>query len=299
MFILIYHRVFDEPDYMYQGEADKKEFSWQMQLLARYFNVLPLSEALRLQAEGRLPSRAVAVTFDDGYADNLYNALPILKENRLTATFFIASGFLDGGRMWNDSIVEAIRAAEGETLDLSGLELGICEIGTPEQKERLARKLVGEAKYKNLSEREDFIAAVLAATGAKPDGDLMLTTAELLQLYHAGMEIGGHTVSHPILKTLSDAEALSEIATNKKILEEKLGTTLKVFAYPNGKIGIDFLPKHAELVKSLGYEGAVSTEWGVNSPRTDRWRLARFTPWDKKPYKFLLRMMSMYRQVKS
>lgn len=298
LFILIYHRVFAEPDYMHPGEVDKKEFSWQMQLLARYFRVLPLSEALKAQTEGRLPTRAVSVTFDDGYADNLHNALPILQENQLTATFFIASGFLDGGRMWNDRIVEAIRTAKVDSVDLSGLDLGLCEIKSEDQRQQLARKLVGVAKYKTLAEREIYIEQILAAVEAEVGESLMLTTPELLQLHQAGMEIGGHTLSHPILKTLADAEVWTEIAVNKQVLEEKLGSRLRVFAYPNGKKEVDYLPAHAELVKSLGYEGAVSTEWGVNGAGTDRWQLARFTPWDKKPYKFLLRMLSMYKQVK-
>jgi peptidoglycan/xylan/chitin deacetylase (PgdA/CDA1 family) len=298
LFILIYHRVFDEPDYMHQGEVDRKEFSWQMQLLAKYFNVMTLSAALKAQTEGRLPSRAVAITFDDGYADNLYNALPILQANKLTATFFIASGFLDGGRMWNDSIVEAIRATKADSLDLTELGFGVYDIGSEQKREQIARKLVGDAKYKTPEQRKTYIDLVLAATGSEPPNNLMLTTAELRKLHQSGMEIGGHTLSHPILKTLTDTEAFEEISTNKKLLEEKLGVPLKVFAYPNGKAGIDYLPAHADIVKNLGYEGAVSTEWGVNSASTDRWQLARFTPWDKKPCKFLLRMLRMYLQAK-
>ena len=298
LFVLIYHRVFDEPDYMHQGEVDRKEFSWQMQLLARYFNVITLSEAIKAQNEGRLPSRAVAVTFDDGYADNLYNALPILKANNLTATFFIASGFLDGGRMWNDSIVEAVRNAKSASIDLTELGFGICDISANPQKEQLARKLVGRAKYKTPAERETYISIVQAATGSELPNNLMLTTKELQEMHQAGMEIGGHTISHPILKTLSDAEALAEIADNKVVLEEKLGISLKVFAYPNGKPGIDYLPQHVDIIKNLGYQGAVSTVWGVNSANTDRWQLGRFTPWDKTPGKFLLRMLRMYLQVK-
>lgn len=298
LFILIYHRVFDTPDVMHPGEVDKAEFGWQMRLLAKYFRVLPLGEALELQAAGRLPARAAAVTFDDGYADNLYNALPILQANGLRATFFIASSFLDGGRMWNDSIGEAIRNAPGDSIDLGALELGVCAIATPGQRQQLAHQLVGMAKYRTPAERQTLIATLLTAAGAELPDNLMLTTAELQQMRDAGMEIGGHTLSHPILKTLSDAEVEREIRDNKQELEAKLGVTLKVFAYPNGKVGIDYLPRHAELVKNLGYIGAVSTEWGVNGPDTDRWQLARFTPWDKTPVRFLLRMLSMYRQVK-
>jgi len=102
--ILIYHRVLDQADFMRPGEVDKQAFTWQMQLLARYFNVLSLNEALSGLQNDNLPPRAVTITFDDGYADNLHNALPILKQFGLSATFFIASGYLDGGRMWKTAL---------------------------------------------------------------------------------------------------------------------------------------------------------------------------------------------------
>ena len=94
LFILIYHRVLDEPDFMRPGEVDKIKFAWQMELLSKYFNVLSMSDALEKIQKNTLPPRAVCITFDDGYADNYHNALPILKNNQLTATFFISSGYL-------------------------------------------------------------------------------------------------------------------------------------------------------------------------------------------------------------
>jgi len=72
-----------------------------------------LSDAITRLRRGTLPSCAVSITFDDGYADNAENALPLLQKYAITATFFIASGFIDGGRMWNDTVIESVRRAKG------------------------------------------------------------------------------------------------------------------------------------------------------------------------------------------
>ena len=89
-----------------------------MAALRRYCHPVPLIEGVRGLATGSLPDRAVTVTFDDGYADNAEVALPILQRHGVPATFFVATGYLNGGRMWNDSIIEAIRRAPATELDL-------------------------------------------------------------------------------------------------------------------------------------------------------------------------------------
>jgi peptidoglycan/xylan/chitin deacetylase (PgdA/CDA1 family) len=116
--ILIYHRVLPVPDPLRAGEPDATRFDQQMRYLARHFSVLPLREAFRRLRAGTLPRRACCITFDDGYADNLTVALPILEKYGLPATIFIATGYLDGGRMFNDAAIDALGAAPGDALDL-------------------------------------------------------------------------------------------------------------------------------------------------------------------------------------
>ena len=131
LLILIYHRVRPQPDPMFPGEVDAHRFDRQMALLRRHCHPLPLRAAIAGLAEGSLPARAVAVTFDDGYADNASVALPILGRHGIPATFFITAGYLDGGRMWNDSIIETIRRATATSLDLTDLGLGRVELDSP------------------------------------------------------------------------------------------------------------------------------------------------------------------------
>ena len=107
--ILIYHRVLAKADPMRPGEPTVAEFESQMKWIRRYFTPLPLLEAAQKLAEGTLPSRAVCVTFDDGYADNEELAMPVLRRHGMPATVFVSTGSMNGGQMWNDTVIESIR----------------------------------------------------------------------------------------------------------------------------------------------------------------------------------------------
>ncbi|MBS3913930.1 polysaccharide deacetylase family protein [Methylomonas rivi] len=293
LLIMIYHRVLDKPDFMRPGEVDKVAFTWHMQLLAKHFNVLPLADALDRMQNDTLPSRAVCITFDDGYADNYNNALPILQQFNLTATFFIANGFLNGGRMWNDTVIEAIRNFPGSVLDLTEIGLGQFDMISENQKGQAANKIIGQIKHLPIETRNQYTAYIAAQSQNLPD-DLMMTSEQLKKLYQSGMEIGGHTVNHPILAKLDDEIANQEILQNKLFLEQLLSISLRFFAYPNGKPDSDFLRQHKQMVRENGYQAAVSTHWGVATKSTDQLQLPRFTPWDKTPLKFMIRIFSKY-----
>jgi peptidoglycan/xylan/chitin deacetylase (PgdA/CDA1 family) len=255
--------------------------------------VLSLAEALDKLENNQLPPRAVCITFDDGYADNYLNALPILKENKLQATFFIASGYLNGGIMWNDKVIEAIRCCTSDTLDLTSLGLGCFDIDSKIKKAKVAQQIINKIKHLDSEKRQEIADNIAGKVDNLPT-DLMLTNEQLIQLHQAEMEIGGHTVTHPILSKLDHQNVEFELQANKTYLEQLLMTTIRFFAYPNGKLGVDFNPEHAKQVRDLGYQAAVSTDWGVANNRSDVFRLPRFTPWDTQPVKFMLRMIHRY-----
>jgi peptidoglycan/xylan/chitin deacetylase (PgdA/CDA1 family) len=100
------------------------------------------------------------------------------------------------------------------------------------------------------------------------------------------------------LAKLSDEQAQQEIVEGKKHLETIISKKLRYFAYPNGKLGDDYMESQVRIVKDAGFEAAVSTTWGVSTRNSDRYQLARFTPWDKKPDKFLLRLLLNQKNVK-
>lgn len=293
--ILIYHRVLPEPDPMRPGEVDATTFSWHMQLLACYFKVLPFTLALRLLREGRLPARAVCVTFDDGYADNLEVALPILQAWNVPATFFIATGYLNGGRMWNDTVIEVVRCLPAGIVDLSGQGLGSYRLNGWQERNEVTLRLIQRLKYLPFQQRQEQVQYLASLVAAPLPDNLMLTAEQVRYLQATGMEIGAHTVNHPILAQLDQATARREIVGSKHYLEELLGQEVKLFAYPNGKSGQDYLPEHKEMVRALGFAAAVSTNWGGITMQTDPWQLPRFTPWDTQPDRFMARLMWNYR----
>ncbi|ANB03759.1 polysaccharide deacetylase [Ectothiorhodospira sp. BSL-9] len=288
--ILIYHRVLPEPDPLLPSDPDAATFRWQMQVVSKLFNVVPLSEAVKRLQNGTLPPRAACITFDDGYADNHDVALPILREQGLPATFFVATGFLDGGMMFNDRVLETIRRMPSGDLDLVDIGLGKRRIDGLGERKALIKEVIQSVKYLESGEREEKVAQLAAECPQALPTDLMMTSAQLKGLDAAGMEIGGHTHSHPILARLEDDQARADILKGKEILESLLSHDVRLFAYPNGKPGSDYLATHAEMVRACGFDAAVSTAWGVSTAQTDRYQLARFTPWDATPGRFGLRL---------
>jgi peptidoglycan/xylan/chitin deacetylase (PgdA/CDA1 family) len=123
-----------------------------------------------------------------------------------------------------------------------------------------------------------------------PD-DLMMRSEQVVQLHAAGMEIGGHTVRHPILRVLPDAEARAEIAEGRERLQEVIGAPVSVFAYPNGRPGEDYDARHVEMVRQMGFAGAVSTSPRVALRTDDAFELPRFTPWDRNAARWVGRLL--------
>lgn len=290
LMILIYHRVLPEPDPMRPSEPDVLEFQWQMALLAKHFSPLGLQEAHARLKSGDLPRNAVCVTFDDGYADNAELAQPILQEFAIPATVFVSTAFLNGGRMWNDTVIEAVRRIRGDFLDLSRFDLEAVPLGAPDQRLQSARKVLVAIKHMDIARRQE-VTDFIASQARNLPGNLMMTNQQVRAMSTAGVEIGAHTHSHPILASLSDDAAAKEIAEGKERLESVIDAPVNTFAYPNGRPGLDFKPVHRDCLPGLGFNVAVTTQKGVATGKTDPYMLPRFTPWDRSPGKFAVRLL--------
>jgi len=288
--ILIFHRVLPAPDPLLHEEVDAAVFDWQMRLTKDCFRVLPLDEAIDRLQRGTLPPRALAITFDDGYADNVTVALPVLQRHGLQATFFIATDFLNGGRMWNDSIIETFRRARGPSLDLDHLSMGRHPIGTTKERRKAIDAVIAEIKYRPTNARLEIVEAIREAADVSLPDDLMMSTEQVRALHRAGMTIGGHTRSHPILARLADDEARAEIADGRRTLADIVGEPIALFAYPNGLPRTDYDARHVRIVREAGFKAAVTTSWGAARRDSDRFQLPRFTPWDRSAGRFLLRL---------
>jgi peptidoglycan/xylan/chitin deacetylase (PgdA/CDA1 family) len=291
--ILIFHRVLPAPDPIFPGEVDAARFDTLCRWIGNWHNVLPLDAAIAHLRAGTLPERACAITFDDGYADNHDVALPILQRHGLTATFFIATGFLDGGRMWNDTVIESVRRSPLQVLDLSAL-LGpgfeALSIVGADEKRAAIEAIIGRIKYLPVAERAGLVGQMARKAQAVLPDDLMMTSAQVQAMRRAGMQIGAHTVSHPILARLSMQEAREEMAQSKRFLESLLNERIGLFAYPNGKPETDYSRESVAIARELGFDAAVSTQWGAARGGTDLFQIPRFTPWDQGKPRFAARL---------
>ncbi len=288
--ILIYHSILETPDPLRPGDVDATTFQRQIRILSRLFNILPLSDAVESLRDQSLPPRAVCITFDDGYADNATRALPILRKQNCPATFFVATGYLDGGCMWNDMVIEALRGTGDDKIDLGDRGLGCYATANLPQRLDAVNAILSKLKYRRQHERHAIAEQLCEIAGVEVPPRLMMTTDQVKQLAQQGMEIGGHTVNHPILRQTDKQTAQAEIADGKQTLESITGKEVRFFAYPNGRRDDDYDPEHVQMVRDTGFQAALTTEWGTAGYSSDLFQLPRFTPWDKSPVRFAARL---------
>lgn len=288
--IFIFHRVLAAPDPLFPGEVDVNRFSEMLSWITKWFHVLPLGDAVDGLQRRSLPARSASITFDDGYTDNATNALPILQRHDAPATFFVATGYLNGGRMWNDTIIEAVRSTRQSKLELGSIGAGTLPTTSIHEKQQAIERLIGLIKYRDYRERDELATAIAEQADSPLPDNLMMTDTQVRELHAAGMTIGAHTVDHPILRLCDSAEARREISASRDYLEALSGDKVTLFAYPNGKPGTDYLPEQARLVEELGFKAAVSTAPGASRAGDDVFQLRRFTPWDRSRHKFAARL---------
>lgn len=293
LLVLMYHRVLPAPDPLLPDEPDAACFAAQMRLVGSLCQVVGLSEAVEQLAAGTLPPRAAAITFDDGYVNNLEVAVPVLRALGLPATFYVATGFIDGEAMFNDVAIEAVRGA-ARVLDLRELGLPRYELASLAARRAAIDDLLPRLKYLTPAERARVTEAIAAAAAIAVPRGLMMDEGQLRRLAQAGMEIGAHSVSHPILARIDPEAARREIAAGKERLERLAGQRVRSFAYPNGRPGRDYGPEHVAMVREAGFDNAVSTAWGKATRVSNRYEIPRIAPWDRTALRYALRLLRSY-----
>lgn len=290
--VINYHRILACKDALLESEPDLATFTWHMEVLASRFNVLSLYDAIIAIQEDRVPARAVCISFDDGYRSTHDLALPVLTRLNLPATVFVTTGFLTGGNMWNDRIVEAVRALPNGPLDLQLVGMGKWVLSEDIERIKIVNYINDNCKYLTNEGRLKVILELEKLANSMPLTNLMLTSEMVANLAKQGIEIGGHTITHPILTTLDDETAKYEINENKRVLEQIINKPLRLFAYPNGKVGIDFDQRHLRMVQDAGYFASFTTGFGTLNKKSNLFQLPRRRPWDSNPLMFSLRLLS-------
>ncbi len=296
--ILIYHRVNPRPSPFAIDVNPPDRFRMQMEHVAKHYRVLPLEDLWRRSRDGSLPPRSVAVTFDDGYADNHDFALPILQRLGLPATVFLVTGCIGTGVIpWHDRVLAAFERTTRTEAVLPGSPEPVRWDGLAARRAAAFRVLVA-LKPMDEADRLAGVARVEAALDAAApangaDGPLMLGWDQVRAMHRGGFAIGSHTVTHPILSRQTTERVQDEVTRSKRAIEEAIGEPVTLFAYPNGRPE-DYNQETIDLVRRAGYRVAVTTTFGANEPGDDPLLWKRGTPWETDLPRFALKL-SYYR----
>ena len=278
--ILRYHAICGSEGYSYADPAicvSPQAFQEHVAYIAASYAVLPLPEvATRLRDKRPLPRNCVAITFDDGYADNLA-AARTLSRYGLTATFYITAGCMAGGDpFWPSELRGLIHAIPQPFLRLS-VDQDTVEIPLQTASER--RKAVGTItrliKANPIRVREALREQLRRAADVGPLPSPMLRWSDIAEMQRLGMTIGSHTVTHPNLPNAWPDEASREISGSKSRLERELGVPVTMFSYPNGGAERYMTDDIARLVKDAGFEAATTSRNAFAGRRSDLFALER------------------------
>jgi peptidoglycan/xylan/chitin deacetylase (PgdA/CDA1 family) len=269
-------------DMKIRGEDLERILAW----LARRYDVVPLAEGFR-RIESGSGSRSIAVlTMDDGYRDNRTHLLPILARLGVGATVYVETRPLDERRAnWTHKLFHCLEAMGPEAFVLRYTEIAHAD----ETGSILLNQLVphGQAttyhikrvlKYEvDPAVRDQALDRLFAELGGS-DRDLTdalyMTWDDVRVLRDAGVEVGGHTVSHAILSKLEPDAQQREIQGCARALQAALGAAPASFAYPFGRAW-DFDARSAEAARTAGFQSATTTHAGVHLRGRDAYRVPR------------------------
>jgi len=287
--VLAYHRVAAVPVDPWELAVAPDHFGGQLDVLRDMGRISPLRDLLDLAGTDRVMAHHVqfAVTFDDGYVDNLRIAVPLLEAVDAPATVFIAPGLLDRPHYWWDVLAALVLGPGAGVARLAAAARSTGLIGDDDGRtatDEAAASVLHGLLHARLITRSlgaiddalERLAAALAIELPVPDGR-PLTTDELMELAgHPLVSIGVHTMTHPQLPGLPPAEVRCEIADASQRLDELLGPSRRVLAYPYGASS----PEVVRVAAELGVVHGVTTRSGWVRRRGDGLRVPRLQPRD-------------------
>ncbi len=274
LLVLNYHRIGSPAGSLFDWElwsAKEDDFDAQVAYLARHYDIVgpeDLEEVRRSQH-----GRHVMITFDDGYRDNYELAFPILKRRGATATFFLATGYLDQPRLtWWDEIAWMVRSSDRSGIDRNEWLLQDMAFDEPSRCHAI-RTLLDIYKQLDHDDTQRFVSSLAEETGsgrAQIDvaSEQWMTWDMVREMRREGMSIGGHTVSHPVLARHDVSTQEEEISVCKQRIETEIGQSISMFSYPVGSRAA-FDEYTQAFLKQHGFDAAFSYYGGLN--KTEEW----------------------------
>jgi len=252
--VLRYHAIGRPEDvaaYASPGiSVTRERFDAQVGFLTRHYDVIDLDAAAARVAGEDTPRRpGVVITFDDGYRDNFEHALPVLRKHGATGTFYVVAGSVwPGPALWTVRLRHIVPRADGSVRDLT----------------RKLRALPADLRERELRE--------LAARAGRDDGAgsrIMMDAAEIKAMVEGGMTIGAHTLTHPLLPEVPEAEARHELVAGRATLEAIVGRPVTHLSYPNPGDGAQHDASVRAAAREAGYVSATTSTGGILSRSSD------------------------------
>jgi peptidoglycan/xylan/chitin deacetylase (PgdA/CDA1 family) len=280
--ILLYHSLWDPSTVSAEATNPARSlgahtFDQQLRWLNSFADFVSLEELLRQPDSRRWK---VAITFDDGYRNNLEVGLPILKKYQAPMTWFVSTHFVLNPKTlpWWDLLDRAAMRLDG-SLSMSEVGGGPVTLGTEEARGQLYER-TQHLFFRHAPGAEslrDRLETRLANAGCSLDNGIV-SKAELKEAAQSPwVTIGGHTVHHVNMSTVPAETLADEVQTGRRQLQDWTGQPVNWFAYPYGG-SAHRAPGAEEIVRQAGFDGAVTTERGYVADAPDRYTLPRFTP---------------------
>lgn len=287
LLILCYHGVVadDHPDeaYRYRNTVSQQQFDAQMRLVARLFHPITAHDLLRAMAgTDRLPARALLVTFDDGFRNNLTQAAPVLERYGIPAVFHVTTGYVgQRRRLWPQELLEIVVHWPSKVIPMPGAQGDRTVPTDAPARLALASDIKNQCKHLDDDALQPYLDRLRSA-GPFPvrdsDAELydFLTWDDVRTLHARGFTIGSHTVEHPVLTRLTPMRLADELQRSKATIEQELGATCDLLAYPNGGRE-DVSSAVLAQVKATGYKAAFTLAQHVTTPDANPHALSRIS----------------------
>ncbi len=274
--ILTYHRFSGGDE---DGKTSARQFAEQLEYLAAHYQVVSLARMVELMnRQEPLPPGLAAITIDDGYDDAYHIAYPMLRRHGFPASLFVVADFTDGRSwIWTDKARYLTREASPQwlTVKIDGDELWLELNGdasrsdASERINSILKRLPDETKEEAVGRLAQALDVMLP--NLPPEEFRPVTWEQAREMDVNGIEIGSHTMTHPILTNISDERLRRELYESKLRLEEALGRQVEQFCYPNG----DNDERVQCEVARAGYRVAVTCVGGLNKRGDDPLTLRR------------------------
>jgi peptidoglycan/xylan/chitin deacetylase (PgdA/CDA1 family) len=262
--VLNYHRIADRDQpgfdtYKPNVSASPTAFAEQMDFVKTYFDVIGVDDLTGwLCGEGSLPARPLLITFDDGYADNYTHARPILQERGLPAAIYVTTGCIGSDQpFYWDLAAYCFAHTEQQEADLP--LTGLRKWANADSRQVVLDEWIERAKLLPDSEKQAATARLPDALGVAAPVDafagLHMTWGQMCEMIGAGIAMGAHTVSHPILTRIPLQEARAEILESRARIEAETGQPVTTFAYTNGQLS-DFNQDLQKVLRDAGFDAA-------------------------------------------